>query len=118
MIGVVFVRKLRPGKTYADFRTAWFPDVGFGVPARVISGGGVLDPTEVVTVGFVDAEPGDLEHLGERIAAAEAARHDRIDAVIERTEIRSIFVVEGDHDFSAAPVDVSADARGFPFVSR
>ena len=104
MIGVVFVRKLRPGKTYADFEAAWFPEVGFGVPARVISGSGVLDPSEVVTVGFVDAEPGDLAAMGERIAAAEAERHDKIDAVIESTEIRTFFVVEGDHDFSAAPV--------------
>jgi hypothetical protein len=38
MLGVVFVRKLREGMTYDDFREAWFPDVGFGVPARVISG--------------------------------------------------------------------------------
>jgi hypothetical protein len=118
VIGVVFVRKLRPGKTYADFEAAWFPEVGFGVPARVISGSGVLDASEVVTVGFVDAEPDDLEAMGERIAAAEAARHDKIDAVIESTEIRTFFVVEGDHDFSAAPVALPEDARGFPFVSR
>jgi hypothetical protein len=118
VIGVVFVRKLRPGKTYADFEAAWFPEAGFGVPARVISGPGVTDPTEVVTVGFVDAEPGDLARLGESVAAAEAARHDKIDAVIESTELRTFFVVDGDHDFSAAPVELPENARGFPFVRR
>jgi hypothetical protein len=118
VIGVVFVRKLRPGKTSADFEAAWFPEVGFGVPARVISGPGVMDPTEVVTVGFVDADPSELEQMGERVAAAEAARHAKIDAVIESTELRTFFVVEGDHDFSAAPVALPEEARGFPFVSR
>jgi hypothetical protein len=118
VIGVVFVRKLRPGKTYADFEAAWFPEVGFGVPARVISGPGVTDPSEVVTVGFVDAAPDDLAELGASVAAAEAARHDKIDDVIESTELRTFFVVEGDHDFSAAPVALPDDARGFPFVSR
>jgi hypothetical protein len=118
VIGVVFVRKLRPGRTYADFEAAWFPEVGFGVPARVLSGPGVMDPTEIVTVGFVDADPSDLAQLGESVAAAEAARHDKIDAVIESTELRTFFVIDGDHDFSAAPVPLPEDARGFPFVSR
>jgi hypothetical protein len=115
MIGVVFVRRLREGKTYADFVEAWYPDTGFGVPARILSGPGVTDSREVVTVGFVDVEPDALEHLGERVAAAEQTRHDRIDAVIESTEVRTFFVVEGDHDFSAAPTPLPADRRGFPW---
>src|SRR5262249_46835776 len=83
MIGVVFVRRLREGKTYDDFRAAWYPDEGFGVPARVLAGATLDDPRTIVTVGFVDADPADLEDLGARISANEATRHDRIDAVIE-----------------------------------
>jgi hypothetical protein len=49
------------------------------------------------------------------VAAAEQTRHDRIDAVIESTEVRTFFVVEGDHDFSAAPTPLPADRRGFPW---
>jgi hypothetical protein len=115
MIGVVFVRKLREGKSYSDFREAWFPDVGFGVPARVISGAGVLDPSEIATVGFLDVAADQLGELGERLTAAEAARHDRIHAVIESTEIRVFFEVEGDDDFAAAPQPVAPDARGYPW---
>ena len=48
MLGVVFVRRLREGKTYADFVDAWYPDSGFGVPARILSGPGVADPREVL----------------------------------------------------------------------
>ena len=71
MIGVVFVRRLREGKTYDDFRAAWYPDEGFGVPARVL----------------------------------------------ESTEVRTFFVVDGDHDFSAAPHPVADDAKGYPWVT-
>ena len=115
MIGVVFVRRLREGKTYDDFVEAWYPDTGFGVPARILSGPGVVDGREVVTVGFVDVEPDALEHLGERVAAAEAARHDRIGAVIESTELRTFFVVDGDHDFSAAPTPLPPERQGHPW---
>ena len=115
MLGVVFVRRLREGKTYADFVDAWYPDSGFGVPARILSGPGVADAREVVTVGFVDVTLDDLEHLGERVLAAEQTRHDRIDAAIESTELRKFFVVEGDHDFSDAPTPLPPDRQGFPW---
>jgi hypothetical protein len=68
-----------------------------------------------VTIGFVDVEPGDLEDLGERVLAAEQTRHDRIEAVIESTELRTFFVVDGDHDFSAVPTPLPPDRQGFPW---
>ena len=61
MIGVVFVRRLREGKSYDDFRAAW--------------------------------------------------------AVIESTEVRTFFVVDGDHDFQAAPHPVAGSAKGYPWVT-
>ena len=75
----------------------------------------MADAREVMTVGFVDVAPDDLEHLGERVLAAEQTRHDRIDAVIESTELRTFFVVEGDHDFSDAPTPLPPDRQGFPW---
>jgi hypothetical protein len=115
MLGVVFVRRLREEKTYADFVDAWYPDTGFGAPARILSGPGLADARDVVTVGFVDIAPDDLERMGDAVVAAEATRHERIDAVIESTELRTFFVVEGDHDFSAAPTPLSPDRQGFPW---
>ncbi len=116
MLGVVFVRRLREGKTYEDFRDAWYPDAGFGVPARILSGPGIADAREIMTIGFVDVEPDRLEHLGERVLAAEAVRHDRIEEVVESTELRTFFVVEGDHDFTGVPAPLSPERRGFPWV--
>jgi hypothetical protein len=117
VFGVVFVRKLREGKTYADFRDAWYPEAGFGTPSRILSGPGVVDPTEIVTIGFVDAAPDDLTNLGEQIAAAEATRHDRIAEVIESTEIRIVFEIAGDDDFTGAPRPVPSEVRGFPWTA-
>jgi len=36
--------------------------------------------------------------------------------VIESTELRTFFVVEGDHDFSDAPAPLAEDRRGFSWV--
>ena len=49
-------------------------------------------------------------------AAVEATRHDRIEAVIEHTELRTFFVVEDDHDFQRGAGRARDDRRGFPWV--
>jgi len=117
MFGVVFVRRLREGKTYADFHDAWYPEVGFGTPARILSGPGATDGRAIVTVGFVDATPDQFEDLGTHLATAEATRHDRIAHVIESTEVRMIFEISGDDDFSDTPRPLAAPAKGFPWTA-
>lgn len=115
MFGVVFVRRLREGKTYADFHDAWYPEVGFGRPARILSGPGTTDPRDIVTVGFVDASPDQFDDLGRRVAESEAKRHDRIAEVIESTDVRMIFEISGDDDFSDTPRPVAPPGKGFPW---
>ena len=116
MVGVVFVRRLREGKTYEDFREAWYPEVGFGVPSRVLSGSNIFEQREIVTVGFVDADVTDLQSLGTRLAAQEAKRHDRIAEVIESTEVRIFFTLEDDSDFSGTPRAVTTAEKGAPWT--
>lgn len=115
MVGVVFVRTLKEGKTYQDFWEAWYPEAGFGVPSRVMSGEGILNEREVVTVGIVDVDVADLQQLGERVAAQEAKRHDRIGDVIESTEVRTFFTIEDDSDFSDLPKPVEGSRKGHPW---
>lgn len=103
MVIAIFIRRLKPGCTYADFEAAWRAEQGFGVPARVISASSLADPREVLTVGFVQIEPDQLAATGDDVAAQEAKRHSRIDDVIESTELRAFFEVEGEFDFSAEP---------------
>lgn len=103
VILAVFIRRLKPGFTYSDFEEAWRAEEGFGVPARVISASSLSDPREVLTVGFVQVEPDQLAASGDAVAAQEAARHSKIDDVIESTELRTFYAFEGEFDFSAEP---------------
>lgn len=103
MLVSVFVRRLQEGRTYDDFRRAWYPDEGFGVPARVLSGVSPSDPRDVLNIGFVDLAGASLDEVLRRIAANEQKRHDRIAEVLEATTFRSMFDLVADDDFTAAP---------------
>jgi hypothetical protein len=103
MIVSVIVRRLREGSTYQDFRRAWYPERGFGVPSRVLNAVRLDDPNEILSIGFLDLEPDALDELAADIAAAEAKRHYRIENVIESTELRAIYQIVDDEDFTDAP---------------
>jgi len=106
VIVAVFVRRLKPGFSYADFEEAWCAEEGFGVPARVISATSLADPRDVLTVGFVQIDPDQLAAGSDAVADQEAKRHSRIDDVIESTELRAFYGVEGEFDFSSTPRQV------------
>lgn len=106
MIVALFIRRLKPGKTFEDFKAAWEAEEGFGAPARVLTAVGLADPREVLTVGLVDLEPAQLEGSVQQVADQEHVRHDRIAEVIESTELRSFFELRSEHDFSAAPREI------------
>ncbi len=124
MIVSILVRRLREGKTYEDFREAWFPEKGFGWPTRVVTARRMDDPREIVTIGFSDispeqgeallaqvgleasgeeraeaAEEPDDEHLGE-VADEQLRRRSRIDAVIEPEMTRTFYVQLAEDDLS------------------
>ena len=104
MIVAVFVRRLRPGRTFEDFVEAWDAEQGFGVPTRVFAGVSVEDERDVLTVGFVDVSAAQLaEGMSSGVAAAEAERHSKIDDVIESTELRAFYDLRAERDFTAAP---------------
>ncbi len=74
MVISILTRRLREGKTLEDFRAAWQREGGFGLPTRVVTGQGLDDPREVVTIGFSDIELGEIEAFLERTAPEEARR--------------------------------------------
>jgi len=97
----VLVRRLKPGKSYEDFVDAWYPDKGFGFGGRgPILARNLEDNQEILAIGFIDLERDELPATLERIAAQEAVRHDRVDAVIESTTLRGIYEIEDEFDFS------------------
>jgi hypothetical protein len=105
MIISVLIRRLREGKDFEDFKRAWYPEVGFGVPTRVLAGVNLEDPREIVTVGFTDvAEDRVAEMLaGQAVAAENRRRHQAIDAVIESFPVRAGYLAVDDQDFTGTP---------------
>jgi hypothetical protein len=99
----VLVRRLKDGRSYQDFKIAWYPRTGFGVPTRVINAVRRDDPSEIISIGFVDADAETLKAVLARVAAAEASRHERIEAVIETTTHRALYEIVDDQDFSNSP---------------
>jgi hypothetical protein len=106
MIVSVFVRRLKEGRTFAEFVEEWEADRGFGVPTRVFNGESLDDPRDVISIGFVAVS---AEALAEGLASAaaqEQIRHDRIDTVVESTSLRCMYEVQTEHDFTSVPVAI------------
>jgi hypothetical protein len=99
----VLTRRLRPGKTYEDFREAWLPDQGFGFPTRVVSAQRADDEREVITIGFSELSEAEAEAQLQRIAPQEQRRHDRIEAVVEPEMTRRFYVQVAEDDFTEVP---------------
>jgi hypothetical protein len=106
VIVAIFRRRLKPGKTFEDFKRAWEAEQGFGVPARVLTAVALADPRDVLTIGFVDLTPAELEAGAAAVAEQEQTRHERIAEVIESTELREFYELRSEHDFSGAPEEI------------
>jgi hypothetical protein len=101
MLMAVLVRRLKEDVTYEEFRDAWLPEHGFGREVRVLNAINVDDPRQIVSVGLMPgATKENVPAFLESVAKSEAARHERIDAVIEGIELRGIYEVVGDEDLS------------------
>jgi hypothetical protein len=111
MIVSVFVRRLKEGRTFAEFVEEWEADRGFGVPTRVFNAQSLDDPRDIISIGFVDVS---VEALTEGLAAAagsEGVRHERIETVIESTTLRCMYELRTEHDFTATPREVAIGSR-------
>lgn len=103
MIVSVLIRRLQEGKDYSDFRAAWLPDKGFGIPTRVVSAVSLEDPREVVTIGFSDLDSADVEDFLAHVGPQEQLRHDRLEQVIEPGGTRGFYLQVADDDLTNQP---------------
>ena len=107
MIVSVFVRRLKEGRTFADFVAEWEADEGFGVPTRVFNAESVEDDRDVISIGFVDIGVAELQDRLAEVARKEQVRHRRIDTVVESTTLRSMYALRTEHDFTSAPREIA-----------
>lgn len=52
----ILTRRLKEGKTYEDFRKAWYHTVGFGTANRMYTVVNTFDPREIIVIGFTEVE--------------------------------------------------------------
>jgi hypothetical protein len=101
MITVAILRRrLREGKTYDDFRRAWYHTTGFGAANRMLTVLNAADPREVIVVGLTEAS---AEQVRELVAIDAAEReHNPLDDVVEPAVERTFGVLIAEDDFSAS----------------
>lgn len=94
----MITRTLKPGKTYDDFRQAWFHTTGFGIPSTMYTAINVANPREIFSIGILDGK------MVELLQALQIDVKDRLanplDDVIESTIIHQFGVVTAVDDFS------------------
>ena len=93
-------RTLKEGKTYDDYRRAWFHSFGFGVPTTMYTVVNVSNPREITSIGIVEADVDQMEGLlgldvKDRLA-------NPLDDVIESSITRTFGLVAAVDDFSPA----------------
>ena len=91
-------RRLRQGKTYEDFRKAWYHTVGFGVANRMLTVLNAADPQEIIVIGLTET----TEEQARALVAIDAAeREDNpLDDVIAPEVERTFGVLIAEDDFS------------------
>ncbi|HQZ85877.1 MAG: hypothetical protein QG671_3005 [Actinomycetota bacterium] len=96
----VVTRTLREGKTYDDYRRAWFHSNGFGVPTQMYTVVNAFNPREIISIGIIDTEVDQLSGL--LAIDVEDRLANPLDEVIEEAIVRTFGVVAAVDDFSAA----------------
>ena len=97
-------RRLREGKTYDDFRRAWYHTVGFGVSNRMLTVLNGVDPREVIVIGITEA----TEEQARELVAIDATEREKnpLDEVVEPEIERTFGVLIAEDDFSGSgPID-------------
>lgn len=95
----IVVRKLKDGKTYEDFRKAWYHTKGFGVPTKMYSVINAINPREIITIGIMET---DIEKMPSLLKIdAEQRKSNSLYDIIEESIIRYFGVLVAEDDFSA-----------------
>jgi hypothetical protein len=102
MIQVAILRRrLREGKTYEDFRKAWYHTVGFETANKMLTIINVADPREIIVIGLNEIR--DMDQVQKLIALDREERGaNPLDDVIEPEIGRTFGLLVADDDFSPA----------------
>jgi len=100
-------RRLREGKTFDDYRKAWFHTTGFGAPTAMYTVVNAFDPRELISVA-VGGEAGvDFEEMKSKMKSIleidlEERNANPLDDIVEESIVRHFGLVIAEDDFSPA----------------
>lgn len=97
----IITRTLREGKTFDDYRKAWYHTHGFGVPTQMLTVVNLYDPREIISIGVMELE--DVDQLASTLQIDIKERlANPLDDVVEDTIVRKFGIVASEDDFSMA----------------
>ena len=93
-------RTLKPGKTYEDYRKAWFHTVGFGTKNIIQTIVNVSNSREIISIGYTDVSEEELKKVLDIDVTVRLA--NPLDDIVESTIVRHFGVMVASDDFSAS----------------
>jgi hypothetical protein len=99
---VILKRRLREGRTYEDFRKAWYHTVGFGSPNKMLTLLNVADPREVIVIGIGLTETTLEQASGFGPIETKERKENPLDDFIEPEIDRTFGILVSEDDFSGS----------------
>jgi len=98
VLAAILKRRLREGKTYEDFRKAWYHKMGFGVANRMLTVLNAADPREIIVIGLTEI----TEDQVRRLISIDASERESnpLDDIIEPEIERTFGILIAEDDFS------------------
>jgi hypothetical protein len=99
-------RRLREGKTFDDYRKAWFHATGFGAQTTMYTVVNAFDPRELISVA-VGGGGGGFEEMKSKMKSildidVKERNASPLDDIVEETIVRHFGLVIAEDDFSPA----------------
>ena len=100
-------RRLREGKTFDDYRKAWFHASGFGAPTTMYTVVNAFDPKEIISVAIGGGGGGSFEEMKSKMKSIldiDVRERDKspLDDIVEESIVRHFGLVIAEDDFSPA----------------
>lgn len=100
-------RRLREGKTFDDYRKAWFHASGFGAPTTMYTVVNAFDPKEIISVAIGGGGGGTFEEMMSKMKSIldidiKERQASPLDDIVEESIVRHFGLVIAEDDFSPA----------------
>lgn len=95
----IVTRRLKEGKTYDDFRKAWYHTIGFGASNKMYTMVNAFDEREIIVIGFTDMDS-DVDPMSVLRIDVKERLANPLDEVIEPEIRRTFGILISEDDFS------------------